>query len=266
MGMVETVDAVRAADAGRRSRRWYLLAVLPLWAISLAVLLALVHPAGDVSSEAGQGAHAHTTPGDVSPWVVLGSWAAMVGVMMLPTAVPMLRALGDLLGARGAGDGQRRLDIRWWAFLAGYFAVWSVWSLGAGGAQLVLARAGGIEAGSLPPAWAAATLAGAGLYQFSRWKLRCLTGCLRPITFLLARWRDGVVGAWRMGARHGADCVGCCWALMGLAFVGGLHSWWFMGLMTVLMVVEKLPRVDGVTRRPFGAALIVAAAATLLQG
>ena len=107
-------------------------------------------------------------------------------------------------------------------------------------------------------------LVAAGAYQFSSLKMRCLTGCTRPMTFLLAHWREGISGAASLGMRHGLHCVGCCWVLMSVALIGGLHSLPVMAAVTIVMVVEKLPSVGETIRVPVGLLLVAAGGVTLV--
>lgn len=202
--------------------------------------------------------HLHST--SVSWWANVAMWAAMSVVMMAPTAVPMLRSYFELPGRRVAGCA---------AFLGAYVAVWAVSSVVPASVQWYANHHGVLvdhTTGRAPTMVAAVLLAVAGAYQLTPLKQRCLTACSRPMTFLLQHWRDGVVGALRMGARHGVTCVGCCWALMSLAFVGGVMNLWFMVGATVLMAVEKLPPVRERLTVPLGAVLLVAAIGVFVAG
>jgi predicted metal-binding membrane protein len=42
-----------------------------------------------------------------------------------------------------------------------------------------------------------------------------------------------------MGAKHGAWCVGCCWALMASLFALGVMSLVWMAFVAALIAVEK---------------------------
>jgi predicted metal-binding membrane protein len=188
---------------------------------------------------------------------LVATWGLMTLAMMAPTAVPVLSSLLDVL--RG------RAGARWWGFLGGYLAVWAVFAVVVALVQWWLLGLGLVDRhGQAVPRVSAAVLVAAGAYQFSSVKQRCLTECVSPMTFFLRHWREGTVGALRMGVRHGATCVGCCWALMLLGFVGGLATWWFMPLATALMVLEKLPGVGRRLTVPLGSALLVAGVLTLL--
>ena len=106
-----------------------------------------------------------------------------------------------------------------------------------------------------------ALLMGAGAYQFSAIKEACLSKCRMPMTFFMQHWDEGPL---RNGLRLGAVCLGCCWALMLLAFVGGVMNVVFMGLATIIMVFEKLPDLGRYITRPLGGILIAAGVITLV--
>lgn len=188
---------------------------------------------------------------------LVAMWALMSTAMMLPTALPAFATYDDLRGAVTAG-GLGPLAI-------GFLAVWTAFSLLAAGLQMLLFRADLVSAfGDSRSAYLnAALLLGAGLYQFSPLKGACLAKCRSPMTFFMQHWDEG---PWRMGLRLGAVCLGCCWALMLLAFVGGVMSLVFMGLATLVMTLEKLPDIGRWMSRPLGVALIGSAMASVAFG
>jgi predicted metal-binding membrane protein len=98
---------------------------------------------------------------------------------------------------------------------------------------------------------------GAGAFQFSRFKNRCLTECRTPVGFLVERYRPGTVAAFRLGMSHGAFCVGCCWALMLLAFAAGAGNLLWMAALTTIMVIERTVSWGASIVRPVGAWLMV---------
>ncbi len=97
----------------------------------------------------------------------------------------------------------------------------------------------------------------AGLFQWSPLKTACLRHCRNPLSFFLSRWRDGPAGAFRMGFRHGAYCVACCWALMALAFALGVMNLLWMAALTLLLCLEKIAPAGRGTGRAFGLAFVV---------
>lgn len=162
-------------------------------------------------------------------------WTIMMLAMMLPSAAPMI-----LLHARAAqGRGAATL-----AFAGAYLAVWTGFSLGATAAQWLLTESGALgETMQLHDrTFAAALLAAAGLYQLTPLKRICLSQCRAPLSYLMQNWRPHVSGAIRMGLAHGAYCVGCCWFVMALLFVGGvMNLGWVVALAAFVMAERLLP-------------------------
>jgi len=146
-----------------------------------------------------------------------------------------------------------------WKLIVGYLVVWIGFSLAASALQVALFVYGAADqfGQSTSRYLSAALLAIAGAYQFSHVKEACLYKCRAPFTFFMHYFDEG---AWRNGLRLGLVCLGCCWALMCLAFVGGVMNLVFMGLATVLMVVEKLPQIGTYITKPLGYALLCGAA------
>jgi predicted metal-binding membrane protein len=182
-------------------------------------------------------------------------WALMAAAMMLPTALPAFATHGDL---------GRQTGVPFYPLLAGYVAVWIGFALLAAGVQLLLFRAGMISAiGDSLSVWlTAGLLFGAGLYQFSPVKEACLAKCRQPLTFFMQHWDEG---PFRNGLRLGAVCLGCCWALMLLAFAGGVMNLAFMGIATLIMVGEKMDSIGRYMTRPLGVLLVFGAFAVLLR-
>jgi predicted metal-binding membrane protein len=182
----------------------------------------------------------------------------MAAAMMAPTLIPALRTLDDLI------EGGHTPDRSFEAFLGGYLLVW-VAAAGLGAAlQISLARVGVLDplGESLSRPFTALLLAGAGVYQFTTLKANCLSQCRAPLMFFMQHWDEGPL---RMGVRMGRVCVVCCWALMLLAFAGGMSSLALMGLATLLMTFEKLPEIGRHLTRPVGIALLGSAVWVLLS-
>lgn len=177
-------------------------------------------------------------------------WALMTAAMMAPTALPAFATYDDL-----GHTGQTRMGL----LVAGYLAVWLGFSVLAAGLQMGLTRADLVSAfGDSRSGLLSAGLLGlAGAYQFSPLKQSCLAKCRAPLTFFIAHWDEG---PWRNGLRLGLVCLGCCWALMLLAFVGGVMNIAFMGLATGIMITEKLPDIGRYLTRPLGFILLAAGA------
>ncbi|MDI3335197.1 DUF2182 domain-containing protein [Defluviimonas aestuarii] len=198
---------------------------------------------------------------DANPIALWAMWALMATAMMLPTFVPALRTFNDL-SATGATTG-----IGAAALVAGYVAVWLVASVLGASTQWALARQGMLTpaGASLSPWLTAALLFGAGAYQFSAFKASCLAKCRMPLTFFMQHWQPGPAAALTMGLRLGALCLGCCWALMALGFVGGAMNLIWMGAATLFMTLEKLPEIGRWLSRPAGWALILAGGIVTLR-
>lgn len=190
--------------------------------------------------------------------LVTGMWLLMVFAMMLPAALPTIAAFIELTERRPGGALGNGVAL----FVLGYLLVWSSFALAAAGLQWQLAGLGLVAADGLSQSWllTALLLALAGLYQFTTLKAACLSQCHAPMTFFIAHWREGRFGALVMGLRHGITCVGCCWALMLLAFVGGMMNLAFMSLAMMLMLLEKLPAAGRLISKPLGATLVAGAA------
>ena len=183
-------------------------------------------------------------------------WALMTLVMMSTTAVPVLQSLHSIT--------QNASSLIWWAFVLGYSMIWFGFAFGASLMQLAVAELNLFDAhNQLNRALSGALLITAGLYQFSTLKQRCQSECLAPMQFFLRHWRDGVSGGLKMGLRHGVTCVGCCWALMLLAFVGGLTNIWFMVLSAAVMAIEKFPVIGRRVTTPLGVLITVWGVAVL---
>lgn len=108
-----------------------------------------------------------------------------------------------------------------------------------------------------------AILLAAGLYQFTPLKRVCLRHCRSPLAFFAQHWRDGLLGALRLGILHGAYCLGCCWALFAVLVAVGVMSIGWMLLLTLVVFVEKvLPHGERVATL-FGIALVALGAVVL---
>jgi predicted metal-binding membrane protein len=172
-------------------------------------------------------------------------WAVMMAGMMLPSASPLVLLYGSV--ARRAETTRPNASRQTYALAAGYLVVWIVFSLGATALQRLLAMFLLLS----PMMEVTSTVAGAtllliaGLYQLTPFKQACLRTCQSPLGFLMSRWQPGLNGAFHMGLRHGAFCVGCCWALMLLLFAGGVMNLAVIAALTAFVAFEKLT--------PFGA-------------
>lgn len=206
-------------------------------------------------------------PGGMDPSLttVIVMWWVMMIAMMTPGAAPLVMLYRRVLRHRGNGEaGSAFTSV---SLLAGYLAVWLAFSIGAAWLQALLQPAGLISAMMLwskSAALSALVLALAGLYQFSPLKRACLRQCRAPAAFLVAHWRPGVAGSFLLGVRHGVYCVGCCWLLMALLFVGGVMNVVWIAALSLFVFAEKVLPGGERVGRALGVVLIVWAGATLL--
>ena len=201
----------------------------------------------------------------------LGIWVTMMAGMMLPSAAPMV-----LLFARVNGERRRRGQagfVPTWVFVVGYLAAWTAYGLAAYGLfRAVQALDSGFLAWDRAgPYVAGVAVVAAGLYELTPLKTACLRHCRSPLHFILGSWREGWSGALRMGAEHGAYCVGCCWGLMLALFAVGVMSLFWMAVVAAVIFLEKIaPRGERLAR-PVAAALValgiwIAAAPSTVPG
>jgi predicted metal-binding membrane protein len=181
-------------------------------------------------------------------------WAIMMMAMMLPSAAPAVLLVAALTRKRDTAGSAHVAGL----FASGYILVWIGFSLAATALQFGLDRAGLLteRMATASTGVASACLIVAGLYQWTPLKHACLSHCRSPLAFLIGRWRQGALGAVSNGVRYGVFCLGCCWLLMLLLFVGGLMNLlWIAGLATLVLIEKTLPW-GVVASRLTGAALI----------
>lgn len=171
-------------------------------------------------------------------------WLFMMLAMMLPAMVPMVAtyALVSKNEVRGPA-----LILRVGVFAAGYFSLWAAFSIAAALLQTALAQTPWFEAGGTQalPLASGVLLITAGAWQLTPIKDTCLQHCRSPMTFLMAHWKGGLKGAFPVGLHHGAFCVGCCGMIMGLMFVFGAMTVWWMAVLALYFVAEKtIPRAE----------------------
>ena len=193
---------------------------------------------------------------DHGPGTDLGSlgfyvtaWVVMMAAMMFPSIAPMVSMYQRVQRKRREqGRAPRGATA---LFVAGYIACWTAFGLAAYGLfafvlSLDIETLGWDEAG---PYVAGGVLVAAALYQLTPLKDACLSRCRSPLAFVMTSWRDGLGGATVMGVKHGAWCVGCCWALMASLFALGVMSVGWMVFVAALIAVEKLLPWKGVANR-----------------
>ena len=232
------------------------------WAIAVAWLLAIA------AELTGRGRLLHHDvliqgglPRPVALALFLLAWQMMTASMMLPSSLPMIRLFGR------AAAGQPHAERARAAFLLSYAVVWTAF----GAAAFVFDI--GVHTAVNQSAWlfthayviGGSTLVMAGAFQFSPLKEACLRQCRNPGAFILRYYRRGVARAFATGFRHGAFCLGCCWALMLVAFAAGLANLVWMAGLTLVMTLEKRSKVGRQVVWVTGAGMILAGTYILVR-
>ena len=182
--------------------------------------------------------------------LIITMWAVMMAGMMIPSASPMI-LLYARVGRQARADGKPFAATGW--FAGGYLLAWTAFAVIAGVAQSALAAAA-LMTSMMSAAnndLAGAILIAAGLYQWTPLKTGCLVQCQAPLAFLQRHggFRRDVKGALTLGLTHGVYCIGCCWALMALLFVGGvMNLLWVAGLSIFVLVEKFIPAGAAVSR------------------
>ena len=192
---------------------------------------------------------------------VFAMWAVMMIGMMTPSSAPMI-LLYARVGRQAASRGKTFADSGW--FMGGYLLAWTTFSLVATCAQWALERAALLtpmmEGAS--PVLGGVILISVGAYQFTKLKDACLRQCQAPFLFIQQHggFRPDALGSLELGARHGAYCVACCWALMALLLVGGVMNVLWISAISILILVEKIASAGRMISRIAGAGFITAGA------
>lgn len=185
-------------------------------------------------------------------------WFLMMIAMMVPSAAPMI-----LFYARFARTAKRQNAVlaSTGLFALSYLAVWAVFSILATLGQALLIASGSLYGTALlieDRRAAGALLVAVGIYNLTPLRRACLNGCRSPLDFLMRHWRGTRGGAVRLGILHGLYCVGCCWLLMSLLFVGGVMNLaWIVGLAFIVLVEKLLPTTKDIGRWTGAAAALL---------
>lgn len=241
------ISTARAAVSSQ-IRRDQLIVVGGLAVVTAAAWIYTARQSDQMSMSSGIGGHsmANTMHAMLmtQPWtssqfgLMLAMWVVMMVAMMVPTAAPMTLVYAAV--ARKAAAQHSPLPPTF-VFVAGYVTVWGLF-----GVLATLAQRGLDAATLLSPMMASkstlfggAVLVAAGIYQLTPLKHACLRHCRAPAHFLSRYWRRGTFGAYRMGLRLGAYCLGCCWILMALLFVGGVMNVFWIAAIAAFVLLEK---------------------------
>ena len=245
--------------------RWIVIGgLLTIVALSWSYLLQLTGPdmqaMGDMVMPV---APAPWTPGHAA--LVAFMWAVMMAAMMLPSASPTILLYAGL--ARRRREREAAVPSAG-LFALGYLSVWVAFSFLSTTLQWLLEALllMSPDMATTSVVLAGAMLIAAGFYQWTPLKQACLRQCRSPLDFLLAHWRAGGRGALAMGARHGLFCLGCCWVLMLLLFVGGIMNLLWIAALALVVLVERIAPGGPWVGRVLGLLLVVWGVAALRRG
>jgi predicted metal-binding membrane protein len=190
-------------------------------------------------------------------------WAVMMVGMMLPSVAPTV-LIYSLVAKQAAKKGSPVAPTG--AFVSGYLAVWIGFSLVATTGQYLLDRASLLTEmmASNSNVLGGGLLLVAGGWQLAPLKDQCLQHCRSPFEFISQNWQRGLSGAVRMGVKHGIYCLGCCWAIMALLFVGGVMNLLWIAALSIFVLLEKILPGAGNSRRITGTAMIVVGIVVLI--
>jgi predicted metal-binding membrane protein len=237
MGVVKVVSEPTFADSVRRDRAVVLSAIITLTALAWIYTAYLAGNANQMSASMAMPNLERWGVADFTFMLIM--WVVMMVAMMLPSTTPMLLLFGRIGAKRKSEQRPFAPNI---AFLAGYLFVWVGFCLFATVFNWGLHTGDKLSSmmGHTPPTVGGAILVAAGVFQWTPLKEACLQHCRSPIGFLMAHWREGTVGAMRMGLHHGTYCLGCCWMLMVLLFVLGVMNLPWVAVLTVIILAEKV--------------------------
>ncbi|HUP68446.1 MAG TPA: DUF2182 domain-containing protein [Acidimicrobiales bacterium] len=252
---MSAATATATAPARRHVPHAVIIAIAGAWILAVAVEMT-----GDAAWLHHDRLVEHGQPWWQGLALWLLAWQAMTVAMMLPSSLPLVR----LFAHASAGQPQPRRAMV--AFLGGYASAWSAFAVIALVGDVAVHRV--VEASGWLHAhqWAigGSVLALAGGFQFTSLKEACLRQCRHPAAFLLRYYERGTAGGFRLGARHGVFCVGCCWVLMLVMIAVGAANLVWMAVITALMVHEKTRPLGARGVPVTGMALLGVASVTLI--
>ena len=273
------LDTGRIEKVLLQDRRLVVLALLSLSMLAWAYLVVMARQmaVGDMTLM-GMGASSAMPGSDMMgamtmsqmPWSLVTfllmfiMWSVMMIGMMIPSAAPVILLFARIQRRKLADQAP---TVRIAAFIAGYLLIWTLFSLIATILQWVLTefRLLSPMMESTNQSLGAGVLLAAGIYQLTPFKLACLKQCQSPLGFLTSRWKDGTLGSLSMGIEHGLFCLGCCWLLMALLFVGGVMNLIWVAVIATFVLLEKVMPKGEIVGRVGGVLLIVSAGYVAFQ-
>jgi predicted metal-binding membrane protein len=190
-------------------------------------------------------------------------WLVMMIAMMTPSVTPLILLFATVNRKRKQ---QNRPFVNTAYLIAGYFLVWSVYSLVATSLQWLLQQVSllNAEMETTSKILGSVILIITGIFQFTPLKQTCLKSCSSPMNFIMQHWKEGKQGALLMGIKNGLYCVGCCWLLMVLLFFAGVMNLLWVALISLFILIEKIsspvkwiPQLAGICLIAYGIFLLV---------
>jgi predicted metal-binding membrane protein len=166
-------------------------------------------------------------------------WIIMMIAMMSPSIIPAVLMFATVNQAK------KKKNLHYtptYIFYFGYLIAWILFSIGISIIQYPLHQVSLINPmmSSINNYLSGIVLVIAGIYQLTPYKNACLDKCRSPLSLVMTNWRDGNLGALRMGLGHGFYCVFCCWFLMAILLVAGVMNLYFVVALTIFVLLEKL--------------------------
>ena len=191
-------------------------------------------------------------------------WAIMMVAMMVPSAMRSVLIYARIVAE---GQSQHALIALTFVFVSGYLVIWTSFSVIATALQWAMEKAALLSPMMVTTSSSlgAALLVAAGIYQLTPLKDNCLKHCQSPVMFMATHYQKGMRGAFRLGLTHGTYCLGCCWLLMSLLFVGGVMNLIWIFAISLFVLVEKLlsPKIKSARITSF--AMIIAGTVYLIR-
>jgi predicted metal-binding membrane protein len=244
--------------------------ILILSALGVIVLLSWVYLFDMARAMDGTASAGHCASMAGEPWSVgyftamLAMWIIMMVGMMVPSAIPMILIYASIVRkATREGSSLAATEV----FVAGYVVIWTLFSLVATIAQWALDRMALLSPMMMSNSHilGGLLLLTAGAYQLTPAKGACLRRCRSPIQFISSHWKPGGLGAFQMGIEHGSFCLGCCWVLMALLFFGGVMNLWWIGGLTLFVLLEKVLPFGAFAGRMIGAMVAICGVLVLVR-
>lgn len=175
------------------------------------------------------------------------SWTAGMAAMMFPAIVPMVLLYNKLVTNRQSESSEVIIQpksshfFKVILFIGMYLVVWTLTGIGLLlGWSVPMNSLARFNENNILGLIFGAILIISGIYQFTPLKNKCIGYCESPLSFFMRRWKNGIVGAIKMGIYHGLYCLGCCWPYFLIMVALGWMNLAWMGLFAIIIFAEKI--------------------------